>query len=63
MKITEEWRKSTFSGGDSACVEVRRNGDRIEVRHSKDQAGPVLSFTEGEWAAFRSGMLDNEFDL
>lgn len=63
MKITNEWRKSSRSGGEGACVEVRRNGLLIEVRDSKDQAGPTLGFTEAEWAAFRDGVADDEFQL
>lgn len=57
------WRKSTRSGDNGACVEVRRVGDTIQVRDTKDQTGPVLSFTLDEWAAFTGGTKDGEFDL
>jgi hypothetical protein len=63
MKLTSEWRKSTHSGGEGACVEVRRTGDRIEVRDTKDRSGPVLGFTEKEWTAFTEGVRHDEFDL
>jgi hypothetical protein len=47
------WRKSSWSGGMENCVEV---GDGLEdtvgVRDSKDPAGPALTFTARQWAAF-----------
>lgn len=35
-----EWRKSSYSQGNGACVEVAAALDR--VRDSKNSAGPVL---------------------
>lgn len=47
------WRKSSYSGGANNCVEVAGNLPGIvAVRDSKDPAGPVLSFSRREWAAF-----------
>ncbi|WP_067507500.1 DUF397 domain-containing protein [Actinoplanes sp. TFC3] len=57
------WRTSTRSGDNGQCVEVRRVSDTIEVRDSKNQTGPVLTFTFAEWAAFTNGTKDGEFDL
>jgi hypothetical protein len=55
------WRKSN-SSGDTGCVEVAYAAGWIGVRDSKDQdAGPVLAFTEGEWAAFLAGAAGGEF--
>ncbi|MFE3452346.1 DUF397 domain-containing protein [Nonomuraea sp. NPDC059194] len=62
--LTREWRKSRASGGGSNCVEVRLVDGCIQVRDTKDAGrGPVLSFTESEWAAFEDGMLRREFAL
>ena len=38
-------------------------GEAIAVRDSKNPAGPVLMFTQGEWDAFVGGAKDGEFDL
>ena len=59
--LDHSWRKSTRSGSNGQCVEVRRTGDTIELRDSKDRSGPVLSFTLGEWAAFTAGVKGDEF--
>jgi len=57
------WRKSTKSGTNGGnCVEVRRRDEAIQVRDSKNPAGPVLTFTAKEWAAFIGGAKDGEFD-
>jgi Domain of unknown function (DUF397) len=61
-KITLAWRKSTWSA-DGDCVEVAFNAGSVFVRDSKDPAGPVLSFTSSEWAAFLAGARDGEFDM
>jgi hypothetical protein len=58
-----QWRKSTLST-TNGCVEVAFVDDRIAVRDSKQEGrGPVLEFTEVEWAAFIGGVRGGEFDL
>jgi len=49
-----QWRKSTRSGGNGGdCVEVADNlTDLVAVRDSKDQTGPVLTFTPAAWSTF-----------
>jgi len=51
------WRKSTRSGQDGNCVEIATNLPGIvAVRDSKNPHGPVLTFTNVEWAAFIRGI-------
>lgn len=61
---TAPWRKSTFSDQVGNCVEVARPAGAAgtRIRDSKHPAGPVLSFTEAEWSAFRAGVAAGEFD-
>lgn len=64
MPLDKNWRTSTRSGTNGQCVEVRQpDGERIQVRDSKDRAGAVLSFGSGEWAAFVASIKNGEFDL
>ncbi|MGH3391044.1 MAG: DUF397 domain-containing protein [Actinomadura sp.] len=47
------WRKSSYSGsGEGACVEVARIDRVVAVRDSKNQDGPVLTFTPATWHSF-----------
>lgn len=58
-----EWRTSSRSGGSGQCVEVAKNlSGIVAVRHSKDPDGPVIVYTDAEWAAFTGGVRDGEFD-
>ncbi|MEU9030302.1 DUF397 domain-containing protein [Streptomyces sp. NPDC048383] len=62
---TENWTKSSYSGGNGACVEVKSPVvASISVRDSKVQDGPSLTFAPGSWTSFvtdvtqgRSGRL------
>lgn len=56
-----QWRRSSYCGS-SACVEVAKVDGNYHVRDSKDPDGAVLTFTAAEWAAFKSGVRDCEFD-
>lgn len=55
------WRKSAVSAA-SNCAEVAFVGDSVLMRHSRNPSGPVLSFSQAEWAAFVAGVRGGEFD-
>ncbi|MBD0424812.1 DUF397 domain-containing protein [Streptomyces sp. NPDC052309] len=50
---TESWTKSSYSGGNGACVEVKSPVvTALAVRDSKVPEGPVLAFPADAWNAF-----------
>lgn len=57
------WFTSSRSGTTGQCVEVAFVGaGRVAVRDSKDRSGPVLVFTDTEWAAFVSAARTDRLD-
>ncbi|MDG4797645.1 DUF397 domain-containing protein [Micromonospora sp. WMMD1082] len=55
---TVNWRKSSRSGNQGACVEVADTlpGGRVGVRDSKDPTGPVLTFSPTSWTTFTTNL-------
>jgi hypothetical protein len=47
-----QWRKSSRSSGNGACVETASLGQSVAVRDSKNPDGPKLIFPSPAWAAF-----------
>ncbi|WCN80245.1 DUF397 domain-containing protein [Micromonospora sp. LH3U1] len=46
------WRKSSRSGNNGQCVEVRERGAAVDVRDSKAPDAGMLSFKIAAWDAF-----------
>ncbi|MCP9958549.1 MULTISPECIES: DUF397 domain-containing protein [Streptomyces] len=50
---TDTWTKSSYSGGNGACVEVKSPVvASVAVRDSKAPAGPSITFVPDAWNAF-----------
>jgi hypothetical protein len=46
------WRKSSFSGANSNCVEIAQTPDLVAARDSKNPTGPTLTVSPTAWTAF-----------
>jgi hypothetical protein len=56
-----DWIRSSFCNFANR-VEVKRVGEHVYVRDSKDPHGPALKFTREKWAAFLTRVRAREFD-
>ncbi len=60
--LNADWRKSSRSSTNGACVEVRRLDSVVEVRDTKDRGGPILRFTASAWREFVDAVHSGYFD-
>jgi hypothetical protein len=56
------WIKASASADTGNCVEMRRQGNAVEVRDSKNPAGPSLRLSPAEFAAWLHSARRNELD-
>ncbi len=57
---TLNWRTSSASAGAGECVEVAKSHSLVLARDSRDQSGPVLEFTAGQWRGFTQRLKSGE---
>ncbi|MYW06608.1 DUF397 domain-containing protein [Streptomyces sp. SID3343] len=50
--IRHAWRRSSYSGATSNCVETAPTASAVLVRDSKVVASPVLELGAGAWHTF-----------
>lgn len=50
--IRHAWRRSSYSGATSNCVETAPTATAVLVRDSKVAASPVLELHAGAWQTF-----------
>lgn len=56
------WRKSSYSNGGGACVEVAQLDDTIALRNSNHPDAGTLALPAGEMAALLRSVKTGEFD-
>lgn len=55
------WRTARHCNGGS-CVQVAASGDTVIIGDSKAPHGPVLTYSQSEWAIFVEGVRLGDFD-
>ncbi|MQS06913.1 DUF397 domain-containing protein [Streptomyces alkaliphilus] len=53
------WTRSSHSGANGECVEIRRGADRVGVRDSKRPTGPHTRVPTEAWTAFLHHLTRN----
>ena len=54
--MSDAWRKSSYSGSQANCVEVRNAVGLIEIRDTKDRQGAALTVSAAAWCRFALGI-------
>ena len=52
-----DWHKSSYSGGNNECIEIREHQAGADVRDTQNRELGHLSFTREEWGAFIGSTL------
>lgn len=52
MTVPHQWRKSTYSGQQSDCVEVAPSSQEVQVRDTKARSAGHLTVPADSWKAF-----------
>jgi hypothetical protein len=61
-RMSLSWLKAQLSTVNGSCVEIASTADKVAIRDSKDQNGPILVYTSTEFRAFLDGARNGEFD-
>ncbi|MGW3471369.1 DUF397 domain-containing protein [Saccharopolyspora sp. NPDC000995] len=56
------WRKASYSGQQSACVEIGSFGDGAAVRDTKDRAAGYFTTTTDQWSAFIASIKNGRYE-
>jgi hypothetical protein len=56
MALNSTYRKSTYSGGQGACVAARTREGGVEMQDTKDPHGPTLRVPADAWARFAAAV-------
>lgn len=58
-----QWRKSSRSDQEGACVELADLHESVGVRDSKDPSGPVLTFSRTAVADLTNRIREGQLEL
>jgi uncharacterized protein DUF397 len=56
--IPDSWFKSSYSGGNSNCLEAGHLPGGIAIRDSKNTPGPTLAIRAHDWVSFLTSIKE-----
>lgn len=56
------WRKSSRSANNQACIYVATDGDRVAIKESDDTSGTITLTDREKFRVFVEGVKAGEFD-
>jgi Domain of unknown function (DUF397) len=57
----DSWFKSSYSGGNSNCLETGPLPEGMAIRDSKNAPGPTLAIRAHDWTSFLTAIKDGTF--
>jgi hypothetical protein len=51
-----DWRKTSYSNGEGACVETASGAGTVAVRDTTDRDGGTLTFGTAAWERFTASL-------
>jgi hypothetical protein len=54
------WRKSSYSGSQTNCIEAGSVSRAVRVRDTKDRQGPALAVSADAWRRFTAGIKSKD---
>lgn len=61
LRARPGWRTSTHSSNGADCVEVEPSErGNVRMRHSKDPAGPTITFSDRQWSLWLAELTSGE---
>lgn len=54
--MSDAWRKSSYSGSQTNCVEVGNSVGVVKIRDTRDRQGPALAVSAGAWTKFLTNL-------
>ncbi len=62
MTNIRNWRKSSYSGYQTNCVEVGRVVGGAAVRDTKDRGAGYITVGSAQWSSFLASLKSGSFD-